>query len=83
MDRRHLVFGLTLAAVLADSADAGAQSNNTIRIIFPYAAGGSGDATIRLIADKMQASLKSAGCGREPHRRRRPYRRVSGQECGA
>src|SRR5262249_37665254 len=33
------------------------QSNNTIRIMFPYAAGGSGDATIRLIADKMQASL--------------------------
>ncbi|MGB8551175.1 MAG: Bug family tripartite tricarboxylate transporter substrate binding protein [Xanthobacteraceae bacterium] len=36
---------------------ANAQSSNTIRIIFPYAAGGSGDATVRLIADKMQASL--------------------------
>ena len=29
----------------------------TIRIIFPYAAGGSGDATARLLADKLQTSL--------------------------
>jgi tripartite-type tricarboxylate transporter receptor subunit TctC len=58
VDRRQLLLGLTLAAVLGGSAElAHAQSSNTIRIIFPYAAGGSGDATIRLIADKMQASL--------------------------
>lgn len=29
-----------------------------IRIVFPFAAGGSGDALARLIADKMQAALK-------------------------
>ena len=29
----------------------------TIRVIFPYAAGGSGDATARLLADKLQTSL--------------------------
>jgi tripartite-type tricarboxylate transporter receptor subunit TctC len=46
------MLGLTLAAVVGGSAElARAQSSNTIRIIFPYAAGGSGDATIRLIAD--------------------------------
>ena len=33
-----------------------AQSN-VVRIIFPFAAGGSGDATARLLADKLQSSL--------------------------
>jgi tripartite-type tricarboxylate transporter receptor subunit TctC len=57
LHRRQVIFGLLLAAAFAPAELACAQSNNTIRIIFPYAAGGSGDATIRLIADKMQASL--------------------------
>ena len=58
MDRRQFVIGLTGTVALAGSAKfANAQGGNTTRIIFPYAAGGSGDATIRLIADKMQASL--------------------------
>jgi tripartite-type tricarboxylate transporter receptor subunit TctC len=58
MDRRQFVIGLTGTVALAGSAKfANAQGGNAIRIIFPYAAGGSGDATIRLIADKMQASL--------------------------
>ena len=62
MDRRQFVVGSTAAVTLAGSAKfANAQSSNTIRIIFPYAAGGSGDATVRLIADKMQASSESAG----------------------
>jgi tripartite-type tricarboxylate transporter receptor subunit TctC len=46
-----LVFLGVLATVAAH-----AQSG-TIRIIFPYAAGGSGDATARLLADKLQTSL--------------------------
>jgi tripartite-type tricarboxylate transporter receptor subunit TctC len=58
MDRRQFVIGFSSAVALAGSAKfANSQSGNTIHIIFPYAAGGSGDATIRLIADKMQASL--------------------------
>src|SRR3989442_576253 len=37
VDRRQLLLGLTLAAAFAGSPEfAGAQSNNTIRIIFPY-----------------------------------------------
>jgi tripartite-type tricarboxylate transporter receptor subunit TctC len=48
-----------LAALLAmPAAPASAQDiPQTIRIIFPFAAGGSGDALARLIADKMQAEL--------------------------
>jgi tripartite-type tricarboxylate transporter receptor subunit TctC len=44
------VFAILLAA------PSHAQSN-AIRIIFPYAPGGGGDATARLLADKLQASL--------------------------
>jgi tripartite-type tricarboxylate transporter receptor subunit TctC len=53
-DRVRFAF-VVLISVLATVA-AHAQSN-TIRIIFPYAAGGSGDATARLLADKLQTSL--------------------------
>ena len=75
MDRRQFVVGSTAAVTLAVSAKfANAQSSNSIRIIFPYAAGGSGDATVRLLADKMQRELRSAGRRREPDRRRRPHR---------
>lgn len=56
MDRRQFVVG-SAAAALAGSAGAAKAQNSAIRIIFPYAAGGTGDATIRLVADKMQASL--------------------------
>jgi tripartite-type tricarboxylate transporter receptor subunit TctC len=57
MDRRQFILGSTAAAALASSADFAKAQSNTIRVIFPYAAGGSGDATIRLVADKMQTSL--------------------------
>lgn len=53
-DRVRFAF-VVLISVLATVA-AHAQSN-AIRIIFPYAAGGSGDATARLLADKLQTSL--------------------------
>ena len=43
-----------VAAFLA--APAHAQSNS-IRIIFPFAPGGSGDATVRILADNLQKSL--------------------------
>jgi tripartite-type tricarboxylate transporter receptor subunit TctC len=49
-------FGLLVAAGIALASSAHAQSN-TIRIIFPFAPGGSGDATVRLLADKLQQSL--------------------------
>lgn len=57
--RRALCFGLAaLAAAALAAAPLQAQiGEQPIRIIFPFAAGGSGDGLARLIADKMQKSL--------------------------
>jgi tripartite-type tricarboxylate transporter receptor subunit TctC len=57
MDRRHFVMGATAAAALAGSASRANAQANTIRIIFPYAAGGTGDATVRLLADRLSTAL--------------------------
>ena len=75
----RLVLLLIVAMVAVTSVRA---QSNTIRIIFPYAAGGSGDATARLLADKLQASLgqtvlvenRTGGAGRIGVN--------GGQECG-
>ena len=84
MDRRQFVMGSTAAAALAGSRGcSNAQSNNTIRIIFPYAAGGTGDVPVRLVADRMQATSQPDGIGRESHRRRWPHWRVGGEEFAA
>jgi tripartite-type tricarboxylate transporter receptor subunit TctC len=55
MTRIVRVAWLAVFAVLL-AAPSHAQSN-AVRIIFPYAPGGSGDATARLIGDRLQASL--------------------------
>jgi len=60
MDRRRLFFFSCIAAALACATALPAQAQvgeQPIRIIFPFSAGGSGDALARLIAEKMQASL--------------------------
>ncbi len=57
LDRRQVSLGLGASvAALAAPHVANAQGS-TIRIIFPFAAGGSGDGSVRLIADRMQAAL--------------------------
>ena len=50
----RFVLLLLIGAVAASTAHA---QSGTIRIIFPFAAGGSGDATARLLADKLQRAL--------------------------
>jgi len=57
MNRRHWLIGASAAAALLGSANLACAQSNTIRIIFPYAAGGTGDATVRLLADKMSTAL--------------------------
>ncbi len=55
---RFLQFASIAVCTIAMLAVAQAQvGGEPIRIIFPFAAGGSGDALARLIADKMRASL--------------------------
>ena len=56
MQARSLVAFSVLAIVLALDTPAPAQ-DRPIRVIFPFAAGGSGDGLTRLIADKMRAAL--------------------------
>jgi tripartite-type tricarboxylate transporter receptor subunit TctC len=54
---RRLWITLIAAVAIAGSASAPQAQDRPIRIIFPFAAGGSGDAMARLVADKMRASL--------------------------
>jgi len=71
MQRRRLVWVIAFAVALFGSPLAQAQEQ-PIRIIFPFAAGGSGDALARLIADKMRTGLgrpvivenRTSGAGR-------------------
>jgi tripartite-type tricarboxylate transporter receptor subunit TctC len=56
-----MIDGMSRRALLAASGalliEPALAQSGTIRIIFPFAPGGSGDATVRLLADKLQASL--------------------------
>jgi tripartite-type tricarboxylate transporter receptor subunit TctC len=71
MKRQPLFCLLAITALLAWQTLATAQ-DQTIRIIYPFAAGGSGDGLARLLADKMRASLnrpaivenRTSGAGR-------------------
>ena len=79
MNRRSFVrtyVALALAALIwfgfSSTHPAAAQSEPPIRIVYPFPAGGAGDAMIRLIAERMQNALgrtvlvdnRSGGAGR-------------------
>jgi tripartite-type tricarboxylate transporter receptor subunit TctC len=54
LSRRAALIGLALAALWPDQA--GSQEQ-TLKIVFPFGAGGSADAVARMIAEHMQKSL--------------------------
>jgi tripartite-type tricarboxylate transporter receptor subunit TctC len=55
--RSAALFGLAMALLPAQSAIA---QETTLKIVFPYGAGGSADAVARLIAEQLQKSLERA-----------------------
>ena len=55
--RQFLQLALPATAALLPRGARAQLVDQPIRIVFPYAAGGSGDALARLVADKMRASL--------------------------
>lgn len=57
MNRREFVAGSLAASVAAKAGPALAQSGPLTKIIFPFAAGGSGDALCRLIAQYLGPAL--------------------------
>lgn len=56
MHRRHLILAATSLATLG-AGRAHAQADNTLRIVVPYAPGGSSDRAARIVADKLGARL--------------------------
>ncbi len=54
MDRRHFIAGAALTPLAARMA--GAQSG-PLRFVFPFAAGGAGDALTRIVADEVGRAL--------------------------
>jgi tripartite-type tricarboxylate transporter receptor subunit TctC len=64
LNRRHFAAGLTLASlaklVAKPAAAAADWPQRPVRIVYPYAAGSSGDATARLIAGRLSEALGQA-----------------------
>jgi tripartite-type tricarboxylate transporter receptor subunit TctC len=57
MDRRDFLAGCAGLALAARASDALGQSGPLTKIIFPFAAGGSGDALCRVVAQHLGPSL--------------------------
>jgi tripartite-type tricarboxylate transporter receptor subunit TctC len=57
MDRRDFIAGCGALSLVAKAGDALGQSGPLTRIIYPFAAGGSGDALCRVLAQHLTQSL--------------------------
>ncbi len=58
MHRRMFLSAMLAASLVTGAIPAQAQSDQPIKIVFPFAAGGAGDALARLIADQLREGLK-------------------------
>jgi tripartite-type tricarboxylate transporter receptor subunit TctC len=56
--RTAFLLGAVALGLMAGGRVASAQDGATIKIIYPFAAGGPPDAVVRVLADKLQTSLK-------------------------
>ena len=80
MNRREFIAGsLAVVGRGAQAGPAWAQSGPLTRIIFPFAAGGSGDMLCRQFAQYLPAAARPQFHCREPHRRRRADRHSRGE----
>src|SRR3954468_7252522 len=61
MHRRRFISGALAGAAAASAPSLARAQDQPLRIIFPFAAGGSGDALARLIAEQMRASHGQGG----------------------
>ena len=57
MDRRNFITGCAALSLTAKAGDALGQSGPLTKIIFPFAAGGSGDALCRIVAQQISQPL--------------------------
>ena len=57
LSRRHFVLGSALATVSATSARGADYPDRPIRVIIPFAAGGSGDILFRLLAELVSSEI--------------------------
>jgi tripartite-type tricarboxylate transporter receptor subunit TctC len=52
-----LVFAVAVSVVLAAAPAVAQAPENTVRVVFPFAAGGSGDALARIVAEHLRTAL--------------------------
>ncbi|MGE3993436.1 Bug family tripartite tricarboxylate transporter substrate binding protein, partial [Pseudorhodoplanes sp.] len=59
LNRRSFLVAGAAALGSAITVDADAQTQGTVRLIYPFAAGSGGDAMARIVADKLSAGLST------------------------
>ena len=81
MNRRDFITGCAGLSLAAKAGEAFGESGPLTRIVFPFSAGGGGDALCRVIAQYLMQALDRNVIVENKHRRRRPDRHQVRQEC--